>query len=80
MNIRVSWNTTQHGSLRTITPEPHRTLWMISLIRTAEQKQHSGVQSGTLTRTDAIANHAARYGGLKPDDIVIATHSIVRNA
>ena len=51
MNIRVSWNTTQHGSLRTITPEPHRTLWMISLIRTAEQKQHSGVQSGTLTRT-----------------------------
>lgn len=64
--------------VRTITPTPHRTVWTITILRLATHKQHTGVQSGTLTRTEAIANHLARVGTLEEGDVVIATHSIVR--
>ena len=69
-----TWSATPSGGhLRTITPATRRTIWTITHI--TPRGEQTAVLDGTLSRSRAIARAVLRVG---PDDVIIATHSVVR--
>lgn len=69
----TSWSASDTG-LRTITPTTRRTIWTITHLFADGMGDLTAVVDGTLTRSAAIARAAAH---IAPNDVVIATHSVV---
>ena len=71
----TSWSASATGYLRTTTPTTRRTIWTITHLFADGMGDLTAVVDGTLTRSSAIARVVGTPRN--PNDVVIATHSVV---